>query len=126
MLAVQTCANFHLVILFAFFQDACRLNEREVDGHVTCGAELTRHLKGKFFDATNHEMALVCYACEHHSDGMSQGDITVLTCWDADRLDLWRVGITPKPDACALRQLEQKRPWVNRVIAPGLGAMSMI
>ena len=96
MLAGQTGANRHVVELFAFFHDACRTNEHEDEGHGACGAALARHLKGKFFDATDHEMALLCYACEHHSDGMTQGDITVLTCWDADRLDLWRVGITPK------------------------------
>ncbi len=36
---------------------------------------------------------------------MTAGDITVQTCWDADRLDLGRVGITPNPrwlcTACA-------------------------
>ena len=26
-----------------------------------------------------------------------EGDATVLTCWDADRLDLGRVGIRPDP-----------------------------
>jgi uncharacterized protein len=26
-----------------------------------------------------------------------EGDVTVLTCWDADRLDLGRVGIRPDP-----------------------------
>ena len=32
-------------------------------------------------------------ACTGHSDGHTVGDIRVLTCWDADRLDLGRVGI---------------------------------
>ena len=41
-------------------------------------------------------MDLLHFACEHHSVGMSQGDVTVLTCWDADRLDLGRIGITPR------------------------------
>ena len=35
-------------------------------------------------------------AIRDHSDGLSAGDITVLTCWDADRLDLGRVGIRPR------------------------------
>jgi uncharacterized protein len=96
MLAGQTGANRHVVELFAFFHDSCRINEHEDEGHGVLGAELAMHLKGKFFDATDHEMDLLRYACVHHSDGMVKGDPTVLTCWDADRLDLWRVGIIPK------------------------------
>ncbi|MCB2041992.1 MAG: hypothetical protein KDH48_15080, partial [Rhodoferax sp.] len=38
-------------------------------------------------------------ACRGHSDGHRAGhDVTVLTCWDADRLDLGRVGIRPLPE----------------------------
>ena len=96
MLANHTGANSHVVELFAFFHDSRRINEHQDEGHGVGGAQLARHLKGKFFDATDHEMDLLCYACEHHSDGMIQGDPTVQTCWDADRLDLWRVGIIPK------------------------------
>jgi uncharacterized protein len=33
----------------------------------------------------------------HQSDGQMEGDVTVRTCWDADRLDLGRVGIRPDP-----------------------------
>jgi uncharacterized protein len=96
MLANQTGANRHVVELFAFFHDSRRFNEHEDMGHGACGAALAKHLRGKFFDATDHEMELLQYACVHHSDGMTQGDATVITCWDADRLDLGRVGITPK------------------------------
>ena len=39
-------------------------------------------------------MDLLHFACVHHSDGMTQGNATVLSCWDADRLDLGRAGIT--------------------------------
>ena len=31
----------------------------------------------------------------HHSDGAVDSDPTIQTCWDADRLDLGRVGIKP-------------------------------
>lgn len=34
-------------------------------------------------------------ACEKHSDGLTDADITVQVCWDADRLDLGRVGVRP-------------------------------
>ena len=38
------------------------------------------------------------YACEHHSKRNAKSeDITIQTCWDADRLDLYRVGEIPNP-----------------------------
>ena len=35
-------------------------------------------------------------ACDLHTEGYLEADITVQTCWDADRLDLGRVGTTPR------------------------------
>ena len=49
-------------------------------------------------DVTDAEMELLTEALIHHSEGYTQGDVTVRVCWDADRLDLGRVGIEPKPD----------------------------
>jgi uncharacterized protein len=97
MLAKETGANKHVVELFSFFHDARRVNEHDDHGHGNRGAILAKHLKGRYFDATDLEMDLLEYACRCHSDGKSTGDMTVLTCWDADRLDLGRVGITPDP-----------------------------
>jgi uncharacterized protein len=37
-------------------------------------------------------------ACADHTKGLLDADITIQTCWDADRLDLGRVGIVPDPD----------------------------
>ena len=59
-----------------------------------------RHEKGMratVLMISNEEAQLLAFACRHHSDGMTDGDITVQTCWDADRLDLGRVGIRPHP-----------------------------
>ena len=38
------------------------------------------------------------YACTHHSDGLREAEVTVQVCWDADRLDLGRVGHVPDPE----------------------------
>lgn len=96
MLANQNGANRHVVELFAFFHDSRRFNEHMNYGHGARGAALASLLKGRYFDATDEEMDLLQFACVHHSDGMTLGNTTVLTCWDADRLDLGRVGITPR------------------------------
>ena len=36
-------------------------------------------------------------ACRLHSDGFTTQDPTVGACWDADRVNLWRVWMTPDP-----------------------------
>jgi len=95
LLTPLTGASSHVVELFAFFHDAARRNEGEDSGHGARGARLAKQLQGQFFDATPEEMDLLGLACRQHSDGRVKGDATVLTCWDADRLDLGRVGIKP-------------------------------
>ncbi len=41
---------------------------------------------------------LLYQACAGHTNGTTQADVTIQTCWDCDRLDLGRAGITPHPD----------------------------
>lgn len=72
-----------------------RINEHQDHGHGARGAKLAKQLRNQYFQATDHEMDLLAYACEGHSDGQLTGDLSVLTCWDSDRLDLLRVGVTP-------------------------------
>ena len=46
----------------------------------------------------DHEFGLLYRACAGHTLERTHPDITIQTCWDADRLDLGRAGITPYPD----------------------------
>jgi uncharacterized protein len=96
-LAQTTGASIAVIELFAFFHDSCRINEYEDDDHGKRGAELAVKLRGNLFEATDAKMALLVEACTGHSDGHIEADVTVQTCWDADRLDLGRVGIRPNP-----------------------------
>ena len=50
-----------------------------------------------WFDLSDKEMELLTEALKYHSDGYTRAIITVQVCWDADRLDLGRVGIKPAP-----------------------------
>ena len=97
-LCEKTGANPRVITLFALFHDACRENEYADPLHGTRGARLAERLHGKLFTATDAEMILLIDACTRHSDGHLEADITVQTCWDADRLDLPRVGIEPLPE----------------------------
>lgn len=97
LLAEAEGANLKVVELFALIHDSRRENEGEDPDHGRRAAEHARALRGAWFEASDAEMALLEYAMIWHSDGLTEGDVTVRCCWDADRLDLGRVGITPNP-----------------------------
>lgn len=81
--------------LFALFHDACRLNENTDPLHGFRGAALAEQMRGTHFDCTDEQMAKLKQACEWHNQGDTSQDVTIGTCWDADRLDLPRVCIEP-------------------------------
>jgi uncharacterized protein len=84
-------ADPSLVFLFALFHDS-------IDPmHGPRAAVLARDLRGGPFDLGNEEMDLLAFACEEHTNGKLGRDQTVGVCWDADRLNLWRVGFEPDP-----------------------------
>jgi uncharacterized protein len=86
-----------LVFLFALFHDSMRLNDGHDPLHGPRGAALARELRGGPFELEDEEMDLLAFACEEHTNGGVGPNPTVGVCWDADRLNLWRVGIQPDP-----------------------------
>jgi uncharacterized protein len=97
-LARSTGAKPAVVELFALFHDSRRQNNGRDPEHGPRAAQYARSLAGAAFELAPAELDLLAAACHGHSDGLMTGDITVLTCWDADRLDLGRVGIRPRPE----------------------------
>ena len=96
-LAERTGADKRVVELFALFHDARRENEGTDPGHGARGAELATmlYLDGEL-DLSDEQAEQLFYACERHTDGITDASPTVGTCWDADRLDLGRVSIAPQ------------------------------
>jgi uncharacterized protein len=96
-LSGHTGANVRVVEYFAFLHD-CR---REHDGHDLehghRAAEFAFEIRADYLRLDDAEFELLLVACRGHSDGGLEADVTVQTCWDADRLDLGRVGIVPCP-----------------------------
>jgi uncharacterized protein len=82
---------------FAVFHDARRLNEDHDPGHGPRGAELVRAVSHLLPHLTDAQIDQLCTACECHTHELTHADPTVRACFDADRLDLARVGITPDP-----------------------------
>jgi uncharacterized protein len=92
-------ADAAVVSLFSLFHDSRRINDFEDPGHGARGA----HLAGEYFSdgllsVSESQFRLLAYACENHTDETYSTDITVGCCWDADRLDLTRIGVPPDPD----------------------------
>ena len=94
-LAKVTGANPAVVELFALLHDSHRQSDTCDDDHGLRAAVFAAELQGKFYELPPDDLRLLQLACQDHSRGKTQGDITVLICWDADRLDLGRVGIPP-------------------------------
>lgn len=97
-LAASTGARTDVVELFAYFHDSRRANEERDPGHGARGAELARALAGTAFTIDAPGLELLAEACCGHTRGKSAADPTIATCWDADRLDLGRVGTMPRPE----------------------------
>jgi uncharacterized protein len=74
-----------------------RINECTDADHGLRGADFAAELRGQLFDISDHDFNLLYRACEGHTHERTHPDITIQTCWDSDRLDLGRVGITPHP-----------------------------
>lgn len=96
-LAQETGADPQVVELFAFLHDLCR----ELDGHDPehgpRAAKLAERLQGKHFRLRDEALWQLIEACHGHTDGRTHPDVTVQTCWDADRLDIGRIGAVPNP-----------------------------
>lgn len=96
-LAKTTGADTDVVTLFAMFHDSRRENEFDDPQHGLRGATLARDLRGELFELDDARFELLYAACRWHTDSIGLTDLTIHTCWDADRLDLPRVGITVDP-----------------------------
>ena len=94
-IAEQTGADREIVALFALFHDSRRKDDGGDNGHGIRGAKLAKELRGTLYDLDDRRFKLLYDACALHTDGKTAGDMTMLTCWDADRLDIGRVGIKP-------------------------------
>ena len=95
--------------LFAILHDCKRRNEGKDTGHGKRAAEFARELYDKgMLDLDPGRMAILEYAIRSHNDGAVSSDPTIGACWDADRLDLPRVGILPVVSLLSTRYTKEK------------------
>ena len=88
-----------VVFLFALLHDSMRENDYTDPEHGPRAAVLAHALHAEGIVAIAAvQLELLTHACEEHTNGLVSDDPTVGACWDADRLDLPRVGATPRPE----------------------------
>jgi O-acetyl-ADP-ribose deacetylase (regulator of RNase III) len=96
-LAKTTGADPVVIELFAFLHDSCRHDDGHDAQHGPRAAEFVCSLQGRELWLSDQQFSLLQTACRGHSFDEPADDVTVATCWDADRLDLWRLDIRPDP-----------------------------
>lgn len=97
LLSRATGADWQVVELFAFIHDSQRRNDGIDPDHGPRAADYALQQWGKLFQVSEHQLAMLVLACTGHTSEHLAACVTVQTCWDADRLDLARVGIIPDP-----------------------------
>ena len=95
-LARSTGARLEVVRLFSFLHDSCRHDEGiDLLHGVRAARFIFRVLQPEILRLPEEDMRLLMFAVQRHTFGGTRADATVMTCWDADRLDLGRVNIMP-------------------------------
>jgi uncharacterized protein len=96
-LAALNGANQKVVEYFAFTHDIQRHSDGFDPGHGARACQFIRSHLLDYLDLSNDEINQLCIATSGHTNGKCHPDITISTCWDADRLDLMRARIRPNP-----------------------------
>ena len=95
---MPTGANLRIAAWFAFLHDCKREDDfRDPDHGPRAAKHANSLIPAEGIPLTPRELEYLAFAIEHHSTGLMEGPIECRICWDADRLDLWRVGIQPDP-----------------------------
>ena len=87
LLCSRNSANIKVVELFSLLHDSKRSNKKSDPEHGERAAIFAETMRGTWFTVTDKEMQLLQDACILHSEGLRDKDVTIQTCWDADRLD---------------------------------------
>lgn len=112
-IAKVTGADIEVVALFALFHDSRRVNEFIDDEHGMRGGDFARSLRDTLVLMDDTKFELLFEACRLHTCGYMDGDPTILTCYDADRLDLGRVGLVVDPNKLCTDAARSLQKWAN-------------
>jgi uncharacterized protein len=101
----QEGADMEVIKAFAYLHDSQRRDNAEDLNHGQRASDFIDTIRNTELKALNDEqIAKLKTACRLHTIEHRTGDITVDICFDADRMDLLRVGIIPLPDRMATKK----------------------
>ena len=91
-------ADLEVCCWFAFLHDSQRRNDNDdpFHGHRAAAFAYSLYEKG-VIKLTDGQLYTLQFALCMHSGAVAVVDMTASICWDADKLDLPRVGIVPSP-----------------------------
>ena len=94
-IAESSGADLTVVRLFALLYDSCRQDDGADLEHGPRAAEMLDRIVPAVFAIDLGRFDLLKEAIRLHTTGQTTNEPTIGTCWDADRLDIGRVGMTP-------------------------------
>ena len=101
LLATPEC-DVTVIRLFAYLHDSCREDDGYDEEHGPRAAKMIEGLRKTLLkDLSDEQFKMLQEACRLHTSTHRTGNPTIDACFDADRLDLGRVGITPDPEKMA-------------------------
>lgn len=102
LLASKTGADVDVVRWFAYLHDCQRHNDGSDIQHGERAAEYIDTIRNTYLQYLDDgQVDLLKTACRYHTTTPRLGNSTIDSCFDADRLDLPRVGIVLNPDRMA-------------------------
>ena len=102
MLAKSTNADVDVLIWFAYVHDSQRKGDGMDFNHGPEAAEYVDVIRQTYLkELDDNQITLLKTACRLHTSTHKTGESTIDTCFDADRLDLPRVGIATDPKRMA-------------------------
>jgi uncharacterized protein len=96
-LCQHTSARQDVVEYFSLLHDSRRFSNGGDFLHGPRAARFAASLRDPWISLDDAGFKLLQTAIHGHTQGGCGADITVQACWDSDRLDLGRAGITPVP-----------------------------
>ncbi len=95
-------ADTDVINAFAYLHDVERYNNGRDLQHGERATRVIDSIRHDLLSALSDvQVDKLKRACKQHTTTAKTGDITIDICFDADRLDLYRVGIKPDPDRMA-------------------------
>jgi uncharacterized protein len=87
-------SDAEIAFLFGLIHDSQRLDDGDDPEHGPRAAEFAKRLNGNLFELSAVRSNLLTTACHDHTHAVRSDDPTIGVCFDADRLNLCRLGIT--------------------------------